>query len=56
MWPDRVSNPGPTALESDALPTALCCLLASLDDVDLGIRVLSKISGRTKGEIWSTAS
>ena len=24
MWPDRVSNPGPLALESDALPTALC--------------------------------
>ena len=24
MWPDRVSNPGPLILESDALPTALC--------------------------------
>ena len=23
MWPDRVSNPGPLALESEALPTAL---------------------------------
>ena len=23
MWPDRVSNLGPLALESDALPTAL---------------------------------
>ena len=23
MWPDRVSNPGPLALESDALPTTL---------------------------------
>ena len=23
MWPDRVSKPGPLALESDALPTAL---------------------------------
>ena len=23
MWPDRVSNQGPLALESDALPTAL---------------------------------
>ena len=23
MWPDRVSNPGLLALESDALPTAL---------------------------------
>ena len=23
MWPDRVSNPGPVALEPDALPTAL---------------------------------
>ena len=23
MWPDRVSNPGPLALELDALPTAL---------------------------------
>ena len=23
MWPDRVSNPGPPALESDALPTAI---------------------------------
>ena len=23
MWPDRVSNMGPLALESDALPTAL---------------------------------
>ena len=22
MWPDRVSNPGPLAPESDALPTA----------------------------------
>ena len=22
MWPDRVSNPGPLALQSDALPTA----------------------------------
>ena len=28
MWPDWVSNPGPLAeaLESDALPTALCRL------------------------------
>ena len=24
MWSDRVSTPGPLALESDALPTALC--------------------------------
>ena len=24
MWPDRVSNLGPLALESEALPTALC--------------------------------
>ena len=24
MWPDGVSNPGPLAHESDALPTALC--------------------------------
>ena len=24
MWPDLVSNMGPLALESDALPTALC--------------------------------
>ena len=24
MWSDRVSNPGPLTLESDALPTALC--------------------------------
>ena len=24
MWPDRESNPGPLALESDALPTELC--------------------------------
>ena len=24
MWPDRVSNPGPLALESDVLPTVLC--------------------------------
>ena len=23
MWPDRVSNPGPLALESDAVPTKL---------------------------------
>ena len=23
MWPDRLSNPGPLALQSDALPTAL---------------------------------
>ena len=23
MWPDRVSNPGPLALEADALPTEL---------------------------------
>ena len=23
MWPDQVSNPGPLALESDALPTEL---------------------------------
>ena len=23
MWPDRVSNPRPLALESDALPTAI---------------------------------
>ena len=23
MWPDRVSKPGPQALESDELPTAL---------------------------------
>ena len=26
MWPDRVSNPGHLALESDVLPTALCGL------------------------------
>ena len=26
MWPDWVSNLGPLALESDALPTALCSL------------------------------
>ena len=26
MWSDRVLNPGPQALESDALPTALCGL------------------------------
>ena len=25
MWPDRVSNPGPLAFESDALLTALRC-------------------------------
>ena len=24
MWPDQVLNPGPLALESDALPTVLC--------------------------------
>ena len=24
MWPDRVSNPGPLALKSDELLTALC--------------------------------
>ena len=24
MWSDRESNPGPLALESDALPTSLC--------------------------------
>ena len=24
MWPDRVSKPGPLALEADGLPTALC--------------------------------
>ena len=24
MSPDKVSSPGPLALESDALPTALC--------------------------------
>ena len=24
MWPDRVSNSGPLALESDRLPAALC--------------------------------
>ena len=24
MWPDRVLNPEPLALESNALPTALC--------------------------------
>ena len=23
MWSDRLSNPGPLAIESDALPTAL---------------------------------
>ena len=23
MWPDQVTNPGPLALESDALPTAV---------------------------------
>ena len=23
MWPDRVSNPGPLPLESDALPNSL---------------------------------
>ena len=26
MWPDRISNPRPVALESDVLPTALCGL------------------------------
>ena len=26
MWPDQVSNPGPLALESDALLTELHCL------------------------------
>ena len=26
MWPDRVLNQGPLALESDPLPTALCGL------------------------------
>ena len=26
MWPDRVLNPEPLALESNALPTALCDL------------------------------
>ena len=30
MWPDQVSNPGPLALESDVLLTALCSLA---DDV-----------------------
>ena len=24
MWPNRLSNPGPLAFESDALPTVLC--------------------------------
>ena len=24
MWPDRVLNPGPLALVSDAIPIALC--------------------------------
>ena len=29
MWPDQVSNSGPLAPESDALPTALCGLASS---------------------------
>ena len=29
MWPDQVSNPGPLALESDALSTEQCSLAAN---------------------------
>ena len=43
MWPDRVSNPGPLALESDALPTAL------LGPADFGAQVntVTQVSTRT---------
>ena len=30
MWPDRLSNPGPLALEPDALPTALRGLASTI--------------------------
>ena len=39
MWPDRVSNPGPLALESDALPTAL------RGPAKFGLRVLRELRG-----------
>ena len=35
MWPDKVSNSGPPALESDVLPTALCSLASGDDNVTL---------------------
>ena len=40
MWPDQVSNLGPLALESDALPPALCGLATATqlsDMLDLAI-------------------
>ena len=36
MWLDWVSSPGPLALESDALPTALRCLASYKDYVTNG--------------------
>ena len=38
MWPDLVSNPGPLALESDVLPTALLGTLGQRS-AELQIRV-----------------
>ena len=41
MWPDRVSNPGPLALESDALPIALCSPAAQIENPYIFSQMLS---------------
>ena len=33
MWPDRVSSPGPLAIESDALPTMLRGTATTYDNI-----------------------
>ena len=35
MWPDRVSNPEPLPLESDAILTVLCIPAFLLEEFDL---------------------
>ena len=55
MWPDRVSNLGPLALESDALPTELCRLIrvyiAYSFIKDYMYNELSKYDGKPRTEI-----
>ena len=44
MWPDRVSNPGPLTLESDALPTALCSLALNIETEKSGRTLFAQTS------------
>ena len=54
MWPDRVSNPGPLTLESDALPTALRgpadTLISKVNHS--GGRVLAQYAGGSRFVFW----